>query len=756
MMEPPLAFTPVEKRQIDWRLNPSAKRKRPETDLMTLFASLVYDRMPLTWQQLPDALCVWLQNAGGVAAFGILLVLLARIMQRDAGEKNLWNLPGGLQVVAGYLAYIFAIPAIAYTIVVVGWLGAWFGFQSAYMVLPCANPAAPFTPGDWLLTVGGAVSLMIAVTPIAIDLGTRISFGRIWAIARLSWKEAIRGRVVWVFGAMALVFLFADWFVSSKPEDQLRAYVRVVYWTISPLFLLTAGILGSFSIPNDVKNNSIHTIVTKPVEKFEIVLGRFLGYGGILTIGLFVVASLSLLYVLRGVNEEAAKESFKARVPIYATKLHFEGTKDAQRAESVGREWGYRSYITGRTYNRHDTLRQYAIWDYAEIPSDLADGERPVLFEFAFDIFRLSKGEEGHGVNCTFTFADRNITSGALEAVTSAASKELAKRGAARRKDLDKVRQTVSAITADRSDSNQAEAEQKIQAAADAIPETDERFKAAVQGFGKAYVSAATDAQRARLLAEVTEQATYALDRAIAVEFHVFQARSEVTDQHTQTSAIAPGVLKILGADERNRDDPAAPALRVFMSVDMAREAQMVGVSHQDFYLMNYEMPFWLNFLKGVVGLWCTFMLVLGVSLACSTYLSSVISLLGTMFLFISGLFVDYLKEIADKKVDGGGPLESALRIGGHMPIAVKLDDSPTKTLVDAIDGFFSWWIGRVMNLIPNVNRHDLVQYVANGFDISVLDVLLLDNVLPLAGYLIPWAIVAYYLMKYREIANPT
>ena len=152
---------------------------------MTLFASLVYDRMPLMWQNLPDALCVWLQNAGGVAAFGVLLVLLSRTMQRDAGEKNLWHLPGGLQVVSSYLAYIFAIPAIAYTIVVVGWIGAWFGFQGAYLVLPRTDPLRPFTIGDWLLTVGGAVALMIAVTPIAIDLCTRIRWGRIWAIARL-------------------------------------------------------------------------------------------------------------------------------------------------------------------------------------------------------------------------------------------------------------------------------------------------------------------------------------------------------------------------------------------------------------------------------------------------------------------------------------------------------------------------------------------------------------------------------------------
>ena len=76
--------------------------------------------------------------------------------------------------------------------------------------------------------------------------------------------------------------------------------------------------------------------------------------------------------------------------------------------------------------------------------------------------------------------------------------------------------------------------------------------------------------------------------------------------------------------------------MRVFVSVDVAREAQMVGVAQQDFYLLAHERPFWLNFLKGIVGMWCTHMLVLGISLACSTYLSSVISFLGTMFLFVA------------------------------------------------------------------------------------------------------------------------
>ena len=41
---------------------------------------------------------------------------------------------------------------------------------------------------------------------------------------------------------------------------------------------LPALLLASFGIPNDIKNLNIYTVVSKPVERFEIVLGRFVGY----------------------------------------------------------------------------------------------------------------------------------------------------------------------------------------------------------------------------------------------------------------------------------------------------------------------------------------------------------------------------------------------------------------------------------------------------------------------------------------------
>lgn len=654
----------------------------PETNAM-LFASLALDREPLHWVDLPAALMLWGQNAGGVAVLGLMVWLATRTLQREpilmlspatppARRALLTNLFLGGAIV-GIAGYLFVLSLAVGRLLGFASLGRWF---------PRGNAEQQLTLGDYCLTVSGWCAILLVTAPIFASAATRMRVGRIWAIARLSLKEAVRGRVVWVFGAIALIFLFIDWFVPYKAEDQVRNYVRVVYWSMTPLFLLTAGLLGSFSIPTDVKNNSIHTIVTKPVEKFEIVLGRFLGYGILLTVGVFAIALLSLGYVIRGVNEEARQESYKARVVLYGN-LHFAGTKNEMRADSVGREWSYRSYITGPTYRARDAFRQYAIWDFAEVPADLGKRDKPIRFEFAFDIFRMSKGEEGKGVYVTFTFAEG-------------------------------VRQA-----------------QEIDVLAAQMKEERDKLG------GKDAAST---------------------DRALLAKYRIHQVSKEVTDYHTQFVEVPSNVFEVLLSenDARKAAGISTPALRVFLNVNIAKEAQMLGVAKPDFYMLAHERLFEVNFLKGIAGMWCTHMLVLGIAVACSTYLSSVISLLCTLFLFCAGMSGDYMSEIAENRLDGGGVTESLVRLTKQMPIAQRLEASPTTSVIQSVDSFFGWWVGRLMNLIPDINRYDLHKYVANGFDIGWTDVLFLDNLLPLLAHLIPWAIAAYYLMQYREIANPS
>src|SRR5205085_4610175 len=121
--------------------------------------------------------------------------------------------------------------------------------------LPVAGRDFNLTAGDYILSASGLLALGVALTPMLLGL-LRMRWARIWALARLSLKEAIRNRVVIVFGLILLIFLFAGWFLPAKAEDQVRTYVWAVYFSIWIRFLMVAGLLGSLSIPNDIKSQS--------------------------------------------------------------------------------------------------------------------------------------------------------------------------------------------------------------------------------------------------------------------------------------------------------------------------------------------------------------------------------------------------------------------------------------------------------------------------------------------------------------------
>lgn len=675
-----------------------------------LFATLILDHEPLTWAELPRAIMIWVQNAGGLAALGALFWLAATY-----GQSRLNKRPMAVNKLA---IVILALSWIGFLAMAVLFAVNSFSNESLYWLLPTdlprhspadlhPPPLPPLTIGDYLSTSAGACALAVVLAPVLLSIGTRLRWGRIWAMARLSLKEAVRSRVVLIFGAMALIFLFADWFVPYKPENQVRNYVRVLYWSMTPLFLMTASLLGSFGIPTDVKSQAIHTIVTKPVEKFEIVLGRFLGYAVLITVGLAAVTGVSMLYMFRGVTEEAGLESFKAREPVYGN-LSYYGTKE--RGDNVGRAFDVRGYITGPDPRQPNQPRQYGIWTFDSLPSSVGASGAPVRVEFGFDIFRLTKGIENQGVLCTFLFADGRLTIAELEK---------------KKNDLQN--------------------------------DSTKRQDAARKKFG----GNAAELQKA--LAQIQVD--------LLKEYGIYQYPSfNVTDYHTQDIEVPAALFERLRELESSNPRkasgpmPPPPMFQVTVSVDYdqrGQNQQMLGIARRDFYLLAAENNFFVNFAKGIVGLWSLLMLVLGMAVACSAYLSGVISWLCTIFLIVAGLFVTDIQQLAENRdadgrpLSGGGPLEAAVRLINRLPVAGQLDDTPSTTVITGVDEMYRWWLRRFLNFVPDVTRYDLHPYVANGFDISWGQVLLLDNIIPLLGYLIPWAVLAFYLMKYREIANP-
>lgn len=625
-----------------------------------LFA-IVIERDPLQWADLPGGVLLWLQAAGSFAALGLalwLLIGLPRLRRADRDATPRW------QVSLFTLAAVVAL-----------------GCYAVAALLVLAN--APRRLQGITLAVAGAAALLAVTLPFLINL-TQLRFRRIYALAKLSFKEAIRRRVLYAFSFFLLVILFASWFVPSMPKDQVRTYVEVVYTAMSLLLLFIAVVLSSFSIPADIKQQTIHTVVTKPVERFEIVLGRFLGYLALMTLVLLVMTSVSVLYVLRGIHPEAAAESLKAREPLYG-ELRFENTDSERTATNVGREWDYRSYITRPMPGQQP---QTARWDFATVPAYL--GDRPeVRCEYSFDVYRTTKGEEGRDVSCTLRFQTWRFRRG-----------------------------------------------------------NDEAFRKERQERAG---SSARDPK---------------LDSELAEKYGFFEINSlPVTDYRILGFTLPAGLFRNAnGSDEemerliKGRNEPRPPALQVRVTSDSP--TQYVGMARYDFYLRlddaarSERLLFTANFFKGAFGLWLRLAVVIGLAVVLSTYLNGVISMLVTLVLYIGGVNREFIESVAQGRNAGGGPLEAMVRISRRELTGPSLSDSTSigDQIVSRSDDAFRWMIARVIDILPDVTRFDLTEYVAEGFNISGAQLGL--NLLMLIGYLIPWAVLAFYLMRWREVAS--
>jgi hypothetical protein len=220
-----------------------------------------------------------------------------------------------------------------------------------------------------------------------------MSLKRLGAIANLTLKEAIRRKALLVFVVFAVLFMFGGWFLSdtnNRAELQLSVYVSFVLTAIGWLIFPVALILACWGIPEDIRLRSLHTVVTKPVKRSEIVLGRILGFIGVGTIVVGIMSVLGYVWILRQVPEEV-QSRLVARVPVYGS-LNFRDREgeDSEAGVNTGDINPYRSYIEGASKAR-------AKWTFdgvspGVLQTDPETGEAALLVENSFQAFRTHKG----------------------------------------------------------------------------------------------------------------------------------------------------------------------------------------------------------------------------------------------------------------------------------------------------------------------------------------------------------------------------
>jgi Cu-processing system permease protein len=124
--------------------------------------------------------------------------------------------------------------------------------------------------------------------------------GRIWAIALNTFREAARIRVL--YGILVLVVgsnLLAIFLGQVSLHEAGRVARDIGLAGISLFGSLTAIFLGVFLLYTEVARKTIHVIVSKPISRWEFVLGKYAGMVLVLTVlvGVFALAMIVMLLV---------------------------------------------------------------------------------------------------------------------------------------------------------------------------------------------------------------------------------------------------------------------------------------------------------------------------------------------------------------------------------------------------------------------------------------------------------------------------
>jgi hypothetical protein len=120
----------------------------------------------------------------------------------------------------------------------------------------------------------------------------------IWAVAKNTVKQALRMKVAVVFIILLLVLLPVLGITTTGDETlkgRLQTFVSYGLSLTGLLLCLLTIIVSVYTVTSDIKYRQIYTVITKPIRRFQFLLGKLLGIM-LLDIVLLVLFS-SFIYI---------------------------------------------------------------------------------------------------------------------------------------------------------------------------------------------------------------------------------------------------------------------------------------------------------------------------------------------------------------------------------------------------------------------------------------------------------------------------
>jgi len=118
-------------------------------------------------------------------------------------------------------------------------------------------------------------------------------------IAVNGFREGIRKKTLIGFLLVALLVIGSSTFLTVlSPGQEIKMVKDVCLAAVSMFGMLIAIFTSGSMIPTEIENKTIYTVLSKPLRRFEYLVGKFVGiqFIVILNLALMSVLSLAILY----------------------------------------------------------------------------------------------------------------------------------------------------------------------------------------------------------------------------------------------------------------------------------------------------------------------------------------------------------------------------------------------------------------------------------------------------------------------------
>jgi hypothetical protein len=127
--------------------------------------------------------------------------------------------------------------------------------------------------------------------------------------------------------------------------------------------------------------------------------------------------------------------------------------------------------------------------------------------------------------------------------------------------------------------------------------------------------------------------------------------------------------------------------------------------------------------------------------------------MMATLASIVIGYFSNFILEVATGTQQGGGPVESFIRLVTQQNLQVDMEIGKAPiSIVKGVDMVFMMFMQAMAGMVPDYGKFNTSRYVAYGYNID--GTLLSIQLLTAFCYVFIASLIGYYLLKTREIAG--